>query len=225
MITRCMVKDLLVRGFDDETHSQLGDMAGQMGVSLNSIVKDAVDKWIENNSQTVKKHELILYTDDESLKNFLKSLDRILQSDGFFNACCGPKDHHGMQFLTKRGWFDGTVEPYKGFLDNPNNYGKKVIQKIGNHINSKQLMIIAFLTGDLAKNKTVPKSVDFCQWYHKQNVPGITHCVTHAENILSGSLANALELFEAHDQVFIVKKDSINKIHVTKESIHKLLLN
>ena len=50
-----MAKDLLVRGFDDETHSQLGDMAGHMGVSLNSIVKDAVDKWIENNSQDVKK--------------------------------------------------------------------------------------------------------------------------------------------------------------------------
>lgn len=220
-----MVKDLLVRGFDDETHSQLGEMAGERGVSLNSIVKDAVDKWIENNSQTVKKHELILYTDDEALNNFLKSLDRISKNDDFFNACCGPKDHKGMQFLIKQGWFDGTVEPYKQFLDSPNTYGKKIIQKIGNNINAKQLMVLAFLTGDLAKKKSVQKSVDFCQWYHKQDVPGITHCVTHAENILSGSLADALELFETHDQVFIVKRDSINKIHVTKESIHKLLLN
>ena len=220
-----MPKDLLVRGFDDETHSQLGDMAGHMGVSLNSIVKDAVDKWIENNSQAVKKHELIIYTDDESLKNFLKSIDRISQSDNFFNACCGPKLHPGMQFLTKHGWLNGTVEPYKQFLENPNVYGKKIIQKIGSHINKKQLMILAFLTGDLAGKKSVSKSVDFCQWYHKQDVPGITHCIAHAETILSGNISSVLELFETHDQVFIIKKDSISKIHITKESIHKLLLN
>ena len=45
-----MTKDLLVRGFDDEIHTKLGDVAGKMGVSLNSIVKDAVDKWLEAKS-------------------------------------------------------------------------------------------------------------------------------------------------------------------------------
>ena len=78
------------------------------GFSLNSIVKDAVDKWIENNSQTVKKHELVLYADDESLKNFLKSIDRISHNDDFLKACCGPKSHLGMEFLTKHGWVNGT---------------------------------------------------------------------------------------------------------------------
>ena len=130
-----------------------------------------------------------------------------------------------MKFLTKHGWLDGTVKPYKQFLESPNVYGKKVIQKIGSHINKKQLMILAFLTGDLAEKKSITKSVDFCQWYHKQNVPGITHCIAHAEKIFSGNISNVLELFETHDQVFIIKKDSISKIHITKESIHKLLLN
>ncbi|WP_316504245.1 hypothetical protein [Nitrosopumilus sp.] len=173
----------------------------------------------------LKKHELVLYADDEALKNFLKSLDRISQNDDFVKACYGPKSHQGMEFLTKHGWLDGTVEPYKQFLENPNAYGKKVIQKIRSHINAKQLMVIAFLTGDRAEKKSVSKSTDFCQWYHKQNVSGITHCVTHAENILSENLTDVLNLFETHDQVYIVKKDSINKIHVTRESIHKLLLN
>jgi hypothetical protein len=36
---------LIIRGFDDHVHEQLGDIANQMGVSINSIVKDAVDKW------------------------------------------------------------------------------------------------------------------------------------------------------------------------------------
>ena len=42
-----MTKNLLVRGFDDEIHSKLGEIAKRDGVSLNSIVKDAVDKWIK----------------------------------------------------------------------------------------------------------------------------------------------------------------------------------
>jgi hypothetical protein len=42
-----LTKDVLVRGFDDTTHSDLGKKADQMGVSINSIVKDAVDQWLE----------------------------------------------------------------------------------------------------------------------------------------------------------------------------------
>ena len=39
-----MTRDLLVRGFDDQVHNNLGRLANQKGVSINSIVKDAVDK-------------------------------------------------------------------------------------------------------------------------------------------------------------------------------------
>ncbi|WP_316505829.1 hypothetical protein [Nitrosopumilus sp.] len=220
-----MVKDLLVRGFDDEIHSKLGNVAGKMGVSLNSIVKDAVDKWLETNSQITKKHELIMYTDNEALKNLLKSMSRIAQNDDIFNACCGPKDHIGMQFLTKQGWFNGTVEPYQKFLENPNAFGRKILEKIGEKVSKKQLMVLAFLTGDLAEKQSVPKSVHFCQWYDKQNVEGITHCVAHAKDILSANFEDTLHLFDTHDQVFIAKKDSLYKMHVTRENIHKLFLN
>ncbi len=220
-----MTKDLLVRGFDDEIHAELGKISGNMGVSLNSIVKDAVDKWMSNNSQITKKHELLLYTDDDSLKYLLKSIDRMTQNNDVFKACCGPKTHRGMQFLSKQGWFDGTIEPYKQFLDNPNAYGKKLLAKVSKKIDKKQLMVLAFLTGDLADKKTVSDSTCFCQWYHKQGIEGITHCIAHANNILSGNIDDVLELFEIHDQVFIVKKDSLHKLHVTKENIHKLFLN
>ncbi len=221
-----MVKDLLVRGFDDETHSQLGEMAGDMGVSLNSIVKDAVDKWISSNSQIAKKHELLLYADDESLKHLLRSVTRMAQSnDDVFRACCGPKSYAGMQLLTKQGWFDGTIEPYKKFLDSPNTYGKKVLEKVGKNMDKKQLMVLAFLTGDLAGKKSVSDSACFCQWYHKQGVKGITHCIADARDILSGNVDDVLDLFETHDQVFIAKKDSLYKVHITKENVHKLFLN
>ena len=220
-----MTKDLLVRGFDDKIHSKLGNVAGKMGVSLNSIVKDAVDKWLETNSQITQKHELIMYTDNEALKNLLKSMNRIVQNDDIFNTCCGPKDHPGMQFLIRQGWFNGTTDPYKQFLDNPSMYGRKVLEKIGGKVNKKQLIVLAFLTGDLAEKQSVKKSANFCQWYDKQNVEGITHCIAHAEDVLSANFEDVLHLFETHDQIFIAKKDSLYKIHVTKENIHKLFLN
>ena len=33
-----MTHDLLIRGFDDKIHSQLGELAKEKGVSINSIV-------------------------------------------------------------------------------------------------------------------------------------------------------------------------------------------
>ena len=220
-----MTKDLLVRGFDDEIHTKLGDVAGKMGVSLNSIVKDAVDKWLEAKSQITKKHELIMYADNEALRNLLKSMHRITENNDIFNACCGPEDHPGMQYLVKHGWFNGTVEPYKNFLENPNAYGKKLLKKIGTNADKEQFLVLAFLTGNLAEKKSVSESVDFCKWYDDQNVEGITHCVADVKDILSANFEDMLHLFETHDQIFIAKRDSLYKIHVTKENIHKLFLN
>ena len=39
-----MTRNLIVRGFDDQIHTQLGEVANQKGVSINFIIKDAVDK-------------------------------------------------------------------------------------------------------------------------------------------------------------------------------------
>ena len=56
-----MTHNLTLRGFDDKVHSKLGELANQRGVSINSIVKDAVDKWLQLQSQIPKKHFLIIY--------------------------------------------------------------------------------------------------------------------------------------------------------------------
>ena len=50
-----MTHDLLIRGFDDEIHLQLGELAKEKGVSINSIVKDAVDKWFKQQCYIPKK--------------------------------------------------------------------------------------------------------------------------------------------------------------------------
>ncbi len=220
-----MTKDLLVRGLDDEIHSKLGAAADSLGVSLNSIVKDAVDKWLEKNLQKIQKHELILYKDEKSLSNLLKSVDHITKGENVFRACCGPKDHIGVQFLEKHGWFNGTIEPFSEFLSKPTQYTSKVLQSIGSKVGKKQLFAMAFMAGHLAKNKSLRQATDFCKWYGEKDVPGITHCVAKADTLFSGSVENMLEFFNIHDQVFIVNDDKLHKLHITNENVHKLFMN
>ena len=42
---------------------------------------------------------------------------------------------------------------------------------------------------------------------------------------LHSEIKNLVELFEGHDQVFILKEEDVYKLHITKENVHKLFLN
>jgi len=86
-----VVHDLIIRGFDDKIHAQLGKLANQKGVSINSIVKDAVDKWLkQQQSQLPRKHHLVIYSDDDSIIGLLKSMDRLAKEGDLFRCFCGP---------------------------------------------------------------------------------------------------------------------------------------
>lgn len=50
------------RGFDDDTHSQLGQLARDKGVSINSVVKDAVDKWLDKQKPFAPKNTTLCST-------------------------------------------------------------------------------------------------------------------------------------------------------------------
>ena len=60
-----LTKDILIRGFDDSTHSDLGKNADQMGVSINSIVKDAVEQWLDKKTHVPHVHDLLIYSDEK----------------------------------------------------------------------------------------------------------------------------------------------------------------
>src|ERR671915_291545 len=108
-----MTHNLIVRGFDDDIHTQLGEVANQRGVSINSIIKDAVDKWLkEQQSQVPRKHYLILYSDDESMLGLLKSIDRLANEGNLFRCFFGPPNSVFTELLSKLKWYNGTVEPY-----------------------------------------------------------------------------------------------------------------
>ena len=241
-----MTHDLLIRGFDDQIHSQLGELAKEKGVSINSIVKDAVDRWlIQQQSDIPKKHYLLIYSDDNSILGLLKSMDRLAKESNLFRCFCGPSSTASTKLLSKLKWYDGTMMPYyyrtkiikqkqnqnqqiqiqnqKGIM----NYCNKVIGNIveaANNTNNKQVCCLDFLINDIAKD-SLQQALTIEKAYDNSRIPGLMYCTYKTETLLSAEIKDLVELFEGHDQVFILKQDDVYKLHITKENVHKLFLN
>lgn len=217
-----MAHDLLVRGLDDEVHSKITDASEHLGMSVNAIIKDAADKWVSQLGKERHRHDLILYSDDESLKYLLSKTDELTEAN-WSKICCGPPNHLGITTLRKLDWLDGTIKPYEKFYQNPTEYAKKLIQSVPKTAKNKQLLIAAFLTGDLAKN-SVKESAKFCQWYDKQHVPGITHCIALTKTIMQDKIEDILDLFNCYEQVFIVKNKRLHRLRISEENFYSLIL-
>jgi hypothetical protein len=236
-----MTHNLIVRGFDDHVHTQLGEIANQRGVSINSIVKDAVDKWLkEQQLQVPRKHHLIIYSDDEFMLGLLKSMDRLAKEGDLFKCFCGPPSSTSTELLSKLKWYNGTIEPYYYSGDvqdrkqqshlqiqsqkNIMKYCGNVMENIANNSNGKQVCCMDFLINDIAKS-SLKQALTIEEAYNNSRIPGLMYCTYKTEILLNSEIKDMIELFEMHDQIFVVKNDEIYKLHVTKENAHKLFLN
>ncbi len=219
-----MARDLLVRGFDNKTHSQLGDIADEMGVSLNSIVKDAVDKWLKQQSRIPHKHDLILYDDDTSVQSLIKSVDRIAKEGDLFRSYCGPPTDSAVKLLSKLKWFNGTIKPYSATKKNISGYCGKVMANVKKQAKGKQVCCMDFVLGDIAKH-SLKHAIKIESGYNSGRIPGLMFCPYKTETLLDAGISDMMDLFYEHDQIFILKDDELHKLHVTKESVHKLFLN
>jgi hypothetical protein len=253
-----MAHNLIIRGFDDKVHSQLGELANQRGVSINSIVKDAVDRWlIHQQSQIPRKHNLVIYSDDESLIGLLKSMDRFAKEGDLFRCFCGPPDSQSSDLLSKLKWYDATIKPYYytltntmaaesiNYQDKNHNllleqqnrhqtqmqnqknimkYFNRIIENIAKNANNIQVCCLDLLINDVAK-ASLKQALTIEKAYNSNRLVGLTYCTYKTATLLSSEIKDLLELFELHDQIFLLNKDEVHKLHVTKENVHKLFLN
>jgi len=233
-----MTRDLLVRGFDDEVHDNLGRLASQKGVSINSIVKDAVDKWLKYQKEIPRKHYLVIYSNDESMIGLLKSMDRLAKESDLFRCFCGPPSSSETELLSKLKWYNGTAMPYyyandihlpkrQPHLRNEKDitkYCRQVMTNIADGANNKQLCCMDFLINDIAKS-SLKQAMTVEQVYDNNRLSGLVYCNYKTENLLNSDIKSMIELFEIHDQVFILKDAEVYKLHITKENVHKLFLN
>lgn len=235
-----MTHDLLVRGFDDQVHDNLGRLASQKGVSINSIVKDAVDKWLKHQEEIPRKHYLVIYSDDESMIGLLKSMDRLAKESDLFRCFCGPPGSSETELLSKLEWYNGTAMPYYYTGDihlakqqqphrrinekDITKYCRQVMTNLSDGANNKQLCCMDFLINDIAKS-SLKQAMTVEQVYDNNRLSGLVYCNYKTENLLNSDIKHMIELFEMHDQVFILKDGEVYKLHITKENVHKLFLN
>ena len=219
-----MAKKILVREVDEKIHGKLSDLADQMGISLNSIAKDALEKWIKQQDKTPHRHDLLIYDDEKSLLNLLRSMDRFSKEDQWFRAFCGPSAHPAMDLLSKLGWYDGTIEPYQSQSKDIEKYCSNVIKQVSKEAKGSNVCCIDFILDDIA-NKSLKKAIKIESGYNSGRISGMMFCPYNTRTLLNAGIQHMLELFTEHDQIFILKNDELHKLHVTKENVHKLFMN
>jgi hypothetical protein len=253
--------NLIIRGFDDKVHTQLGELANQRGVSINSIVKDAVDKWLKHQqSEVPRKHYLIIYSDDDSMTGLLKSMDRLAKESDLFRCFCSSPESQSSELLSKLKWYDATIKPYyyppadtiaagsvnyqdkeghplepqqqkqqtqlQSSINQKNimKYFGKIIENMAKKANNKQVCCLDFLINDVAK-ASFKQALSIEEAYNTDRLAGSTYCTYKTATLLNSEIKDMLELFDLHDQIFLLNGDEVYKLHVTKENVHKLFLN
>jgi hypothetical protein len=233
-----MTRDLIVRGFDDHVHKNLGQIANQKAVSINSIVKDAVDMWLKYQQEIPKKHHLVIYSDDGSMIGLLKSMDRLAKESDLFRCFCGPPHSIETELLSKLKWYNGTPMPYyytkdilppkrqthTGSQKDIAKYCKQVMTNISSSAKNKHLCCMDFLINDIA-NSSLKDAMNVEQLYDNNRLSGLIYCNYKTQNLMNSDIKSMMELFEMHDQVFILKGNDVYKLHITKENVHKMFLN
>ena len=219
-----MTRNLIIRGFDDEIHSQLGNQSKKKGVSINSIVKDAVDQWLKKQDEIPKRHHLLLYDNEESIQHLIKSLDKMAQEDEWFKCFVRSSNTSITKALEKLDWFDGTIVQYKQSQKDKMKHIKDILQNIAQHSNEKEIFLLDFLVNDIATSSGT-EAIYLEKEYDKNRLEGLVFCAYEMNNLFNASTSEMVEMFESHDQVFILNNDQIFKLHLTKESIHKLFLS
>jgi len=98
------------------------------------------------------------------------------------------------------------------------------MENIENNSNNKQVCCIDFLINDIAKG-SLQHALTIEKAYDDSRIPGLMYCTYKTETLLSAEIKNLVELFEGHDQVFILKYDDVYKLQYHKKNVHKLFLN
>jgi hypothetical protein len=104
------------------------------------------------------------------------------------------------------------------------NYCSKVMENIANNADNKPVCCLDFLINDVG-HSSLTQALAIEKAYDNDRIGGFMYCTYKTDVLLESNTQDLIELFETHDQIFILKKDEVYKLHVTKENVHKLFLN
>ncbi|WP_458746367.1 hypothetical protein [Candidatus Nitrosocosmicus sp. T] len=222
-----MVHTLVIRGFDHDTHSQLGNLSREKGVSINSIVKDAVDQWLKKQKEIPKRHHLLLYEDDKSMIRLLKLMDKFMSGEDKWFKCFIPSSNlRYVELLRGLDWYDTNDEniQYDHSQKNTIEYFNYTLQNIVKKSKNRELCCVDFLLNDIAKSD-IKETLEIERAYNQNKLSGLAFCPYKIKDLSNTTLSDIIAIFEAHQQIFVVKEDELYKLNITKENIHKLFLS
>jgi len=98
------------------------------------------------------------------------------------------------------------------------------MENIAKNANNRQVCCMDFLINDVGR-ASLKQALTIERIYDNDRIAGLMYCTYKTDNLLNSEIKDLIELFELHDQVFIVKGDEVYKLHITKENVHKLFLN
>lgn len=98
------------------------------------------------------------------------------------------------------------------------------MQKIAKGASGRQVRCMNFLINDIAK-LSLKQAMRIEYAYDEQRISGYMFCTYRTDTLLNADVGSIVELFDLHDQVFVLKDSDIYKLHVTKESVHKFFLS
>ena len=142
----------------------------------------------------------------------------------WFKSFVAPPKHPTERILSNLNWHNETIKPYKPKGMDDSKYCTKLIQRIIKESEKKPLCCVDFVITDIANN-SFRKAMEIEKAYDESRLPGLMFCPYKASDLMNSDITDMIELFLLHDRIFVVKNDDIYKLHITKESIHKIFLN
>lgn len=219
-----MPHNLLIRNFDDNVHSQLDNLSRQKGVSINSIVKDAVDRWIKNQKEIPKRHHLLIYDNEKDLKRLLRTIDKFAREADSHRCFISSSNSSITKFLEKLDWVDELTVPFEPSQKDVMKYFNSILQNIVKDSKNKEVCCIDFLINDIFKSSMI-EAIKLEKTYHENRLEGLVFCAYRIDDLIKTAITGMIEIFDLHEQIFMLKGEQIYKVHCNKESVHTLFLS
>ncbi|MDN5845094.1 MAG: hypothetical protein L0H53_02330 [Candidatus Nitrosocosmicus sp.] len=219
-----MPHNLIIRGFDNDTHSQLGDISRQKNVSMNSIIKDAVDQWLKKQRERPKRHHLLIYDNEDDLKRLLRTIDKFAKEAEWHRCFISSSNSAITEFLEKLDWVDELTVPFEPSQKDVMKYFNSILQNVIKNSKNIELCCVDFLINDIFKS-SMKEAIKLEKAYDENRLEGLVFCAYRIDDLLKTAITGMIEVFDLHEQIFILKGDQIYKVHCNRESVHKLFLS
>jgi len=103
-------------------------------------------------------------------------------------------------------------------------YSSKVFDHLGEVSVDKQTCFIGFMTEDIAQRYSLQKASEIEKIYNTKRIGGVVFCPYDMRKLNNFNFTDIFELFEKHDEIFVLKENEVYKLNVDKTNHAKLFL-